>query len=929
MDTIYRITLVLTGLINIGMAFALLRHHRQYTKYPTYRLTRILTMIWLIAFGVGYMIHAAFNWRDNWPTAASALAGTYFHLGAICFSWGYTSLLDPTYLTRKVIIRDAAIYIVGLIAYWTVALLWNNAPAYTLLSFSIFFAYAVIGVIIFYRTYNRVSYRMMKMSVGSVGNFVRWMQVCCDLIILFGISSVAITGIFPNDKWPYVLLLIAGVGMFGYIVYSLEKYGTVIDDATRETFRVTAKEKGEKGKSSMRPYILQIALFIAAVCTAFILASCDKQQQTELQTNEVENAIDMAHRAHDYDKILALSDSLQQKGALSDIKASYWRGYAYSRQHKMRLAEKEWTEAVALGTDNANDLEYYAKAANRLAGLLYQRFDYEGTIRVAVPAMDRLNEHNYTLNNDYANLHAFVGCCQLRLGHLEKANANFNTAYLKYRGITEGSSDLINYTSAIVGIINIVNVYLLTDHYNEAYEWISRLDTMLQHYREQPNADGAVIDKEWARLNFYRGCALEGMGRKDEAEEAYKTALTTQYAHTSEGQIEATNYLMAARRWSEAAEKFEMLEGVLTKYDMKMTLDNISTFLLPKFAANVGANRTDSAIAVGMWIKEVLDTAIVWERKDASIELATLYDMQQKENNFVAQNAALSHQRFLSAVITLIIVIVGFSLFIYFRHQAAMRLESAYHDLEIANARAEESSRIKSEFIQQISHEIRTPLNILSGYSQILTTSDAQLDESTRQDVNQQITENANRITALINKMLELSDARSKTVIECTDKVTAMEIAADAVADSGIDSASHLTFDLQAMPETENIVLSTNQSAAVRALTLLLDNARKFTAPAEAITRNFHDYPLEKKQAVLRLKASANAMKFIVEDNGISIPKEEAERIFEEFVQLDEYYDGTGIGLTVARSIARRLGGDVVLDTSFIRGARFIMTLPL
>ena len=312
---------------------------------------------------------------------------------------------------------------------------------------------------------------------------------------------------------------------------------------------------------------------------------------------------------------------------------------------------------------------------------------------------------------------------------------------------------------------------------------------MLQHYREQPNADEAFIDKEWARLNFYRGCALEGMGRKDEAEEAYKTALTTQYAHTCEGQIEATNYLMAARRWSEAAEKFEMLEGVLIKYDMKMTLDNISTFLLPKFAANVGANRTDSAIAVGMWIKEVLDTAIVWERKDASIELATLYDIQQKENNFVAQNAALSHQRFLSAVITLIIVIVGFSLFIYFRHQASMRLESAYHDLEIANARAEESSRIKSEFIQQISHEIRTPLNILSGYSQILTTSDAQLDESTRQNVNQQITENANRITALINKMLELSDARSKTVIECTDKVTAMEIAADAVADSDIDNA--------------------------------------------------------------------------------------------------------------------------------------------
>lgn len=68
---------------------------------------------------------------------------------------------------------------------------------------------------------------------------------------------------------------------------------------------------------------------------------------------------------------------------------------------------------------------------------------------------------------------------------------------------------------------------------------------------------------------------------------------------------------------------------------------------------------------------------------------------------------------------------------------------------------------------------------------------------------------------------------------------------------------------------------------------------------------------------------------FEVEDTGIGIPAHEAERIFEEFVQLNSFYDGTGIGLTVARSIARRLGGDVLLDTTYTEGARFVMTLPL
>ena len=70
----------------------------------------------------------------------------------------------------------------------------------------IFFAYAAWIVFKFYHTYNMVSSRMLRLSFGNVMGFVRWMQVCCDLIILFGISSVAITSIFPTDFWPFTLL---------------------------------------------------------------------------------------------------------------------------------------------------------------------------------------------------------------------------------------------------------------------------------------------------------------------------------------------------------------------------------------------------------------------------------------------------------------------------------------------------------------------------------------------------------------------------------------------------------------------------------------------------------------------------------------------------------------------------------------------------
>jgi signal transduction histidine kinase len=286
----------------------------------------------------------------------------------------------------------------------------------------------------------------------------------------------------------------------------------------------------------------------------------------------------------------------------------------------------------------------------------------------------------------------------------------------------------------------------------------------------------------------------------------------------------------------------------------------------------------------------------------------------------------MSDQRLWMFLIILVLVILMFGLFIFFRHRAAMRLEAAYHELEIANARAEESSRMKSDFIQQISHEIRTPLNILSGFTQLLTMPGMKYDDATLEDFKRQITENTDRITSLVNKMLELSEAKNNTFIECSDYVPAVQIAVEAVNASNITTASHLTFDMQVSPEAEQMSVQTNLSAAVRALAQLLDNARKFTAPPEGRQREMSADRQQK--VVLRITVSSGRLFFSVEDTGIGVPYKEAERIFEEFVQLDEYYYGTGIGLTVARSLARRIGGNIMIDTAYIGGSRFVMTVP-
>ena len=239
--TIYILSLVITALINFAMAAKLHCGSRKYTAYPIYRRTRILTTIWLTVFGIGYLLHAIFRFRYSVPAISTALTTSYFHIGAICFSWGFTSLLNPKYLTRNIVIRDLAIYVIGLICYWTVALTWKQEPFYATLATSIFFLYCAYGTFIFYKTYNLVSIRMVKITNGNMSSFVRWLQLCCDLIILCGIGGVALTGIFPHAIWPYIVLCWLSPVMYGYIVFSLENYGAVVDDATKATDKILAE----------------------------------------------------------------------------------------------------------------------------------------------------------------------------------------------------------------------------------------------------------------------------------------------------------------------------------------------------------------------------------------------------------------------------------------------------------------------------------------------------------------------------------------------------------------------------------------------------------------------------------------------------------------------------------------------------------------
>ena len=322
--------------------------------------------------------------------------------------------------------------------------------------------------------------------------------------------------------------------------------------------------------------------------------------------------------------------------------------------------------------------------------------------------------------------------------------------------------------------------------------------------------------------------------------------------------------------------------------------------------------RGNDAAQIYQRLYQEKDSVFSHEARQHLDELNTIFQVDElKEEQH--------HAKFFYTVLASATVVVALLILMLFGWRTAIRLKRINDKLRIANEKAEVSSKMKSEFIRNISHEIRTPLNIVSGFTQVLISPDMDLPVREKKEMQERVTENTDRITKLIDRMLMISNIHSDAKIEREDHTDIQTIVAQAISYSGIELHTRptnreaaVTFKIQIDATTNALTVLTHKLHASRILAQLLENAAKFT----------HEGTI-----TLQAEAIDGLVRFIVEDTGIGIPADESEHIFEEFVQLNEFADGTGIGLTVARSVAQRLGGNLWIDTDYKQGARFIFEL--
>lgn len=223
----------------------------------------------------------------------------------------------------------------------------------------------------------------------------------------------------------------------------------------------------------------------------------------------------------------------------------------------------------------------------------------------------------------------------------------------------------------------------------------------------------------------------------------------------------------------------------------------------------------------------------------------------------------------------------------------------------------EEAKQMKQSFIRNMSHEIRTPLNQIYGFVQLLTTPGIQLSDEQKQKFTGIIGEQTSHMTQMLNTFLEMSQYESNSEPLPVDTVDIGELLT--MSCSSFQNIKD-GVELSAKNNSGLVTLKCNQKGLLRILHCIIDNAVKFTDKG-LVSVECASY------------AEGNIV-FSVTDTGKGIPEGDEERIFEQFYKVDEFIPGTGLGLSLARVIADRMGASIAVDRSYkAQGSRFNIVL--
>ena len=249
--------------------------------------------------------------------------------------------------------------------------------------------------------------------------------------------------------------------------------------------------------------------------------------------------------------------------------------------------------------------------------------------------------------------------------------------------------------------------------------------------------------------------------------------------------------------------------------------------------------------------------------------------------------------------------------------QKSRELEAATAELREANERLKELDRLKDDFVSTVTHELRTPLTSIRAFTEILL-DDPDVELGQRKKFLGIITKETERLTRLINQVLDLAKIESGRAEWRESAVDMKEVISDTLAAMGQLFKEKRVEVVARLPEKVSAVTA-DLDRMIQVMLNLLSNAMKFCDPANGRI----EIVLDERDGYLRVD---------VRDNGRGIGPEDQAAIFSKFRQvgdtLTEKPQGSGLGLHISRQIVEHFGGKMWVESSLGCGACFSFTLP-
>lgn len=299
---------------------------------------------------------------------------------------------------------------------------------------------------------------------------------------------------------------------------------------------------------------------------------------------------------------------------------------------------------------------------------------------------------------------------------------------------------------------------------------------------------------------------------------------------------------------------------------------------------------------------------------------AALYDRNLHETDVTAsmtrqqQQAERRSSHLMLLVFALLTVIVAMLIgWLLLVRKARKAWKKKDQQLSTALKMASETDNMKQEFVRRISHEIRTPLNAITGFNDILNNSEIQIGQEERAELMARINENAKAIISIADELLQVANNESVVAYSKHDTVLCNQFFSDLLYSHSLEV--HPNVELKYTTKVVNrFTILINAQEVQTIVDHLISNAIKFTQ------RGSIELNCQEKDGMLYLSVS---------DTGCGVPADKQDDIFGQFSKVDANRQGIGLGLTVSRNIAQKLGGDLVLDKDYNFGSRFILTIPV